>query len=212
MSLLDTIENAILEKLSPILGPLKGLVNLFTKFRDTTVGTFDAGNKLFEEVLSEYQKIRDFKSRPAWKNRVVSVPRVIDNIQQLVAVPNQVFTAVRDLFQQLKGKIEPGTFDPEEIEGLEDLRGAFSRLGPKITTAFEKVLGVLAIILDSLVTVRQVIDDLKTIVDDVKKVREDLENLDGLFLPQNNKRKAIQSDIGTLHVRVGKLHDKELAS
>jgi DNA repair ATPase RecN len=158
------------------------------------------------------EKIRDFKSRPAWKNRVVSVPRVIDNIQQLVAVPNEVFTAVRDLFQQLKGKIEPGTFNPEEIEGLEDLRGAFSRLGPKITGAFEKVLGVLAIILDSLVTVRQVIDDLKTIVDDVKKVREDLENLDGLFLPQNNKRKTIQSDIGPLSVRVGKLHENELAS
>lgn len=206
MSFLDTIENALLEKLAPILGPIKGLVSIFSKFRDTTVGTFEAGQQLFEEVLSEYNKIKTFKERPMWRNRVVSVPRVISNFQTLVAVPTMVFEAFRDLTMQLKGKLEPATFEPEELEGLEDLRGVFSKLGSRFAAAFEKVLGVLAIILDALVTVRATIDDLKKIVDAVKTVREDLENLDGLFLPQHNKRKTIQSDIGPIRIRLGDLH------
>jgi hypothetical protein len=212
MSILETLENALLEKLAPILGPIKGLVSIFTKFRESTFGTFEAGNKLFEEVLSEYEKIRTFKERPMWRNRVVSVPRVIDNFQKLVAIPEQVFAAFKDLTAQLKGKIKPGTFDVEELEGLEDLRGVFSRLGPKITAGFEKVLGIFAIILDALVTTRATIDDLKKIVDAVKTVREDLENLDGVFLPQNNSRKTIQSDIGPIRIRVGKLHGSQLDS
>lgn len=214
MSLLSDLTDRLLaqlaDKLAPIIGPVKGLFNLFTKFKDETLGVFQKGDALFEEVLSEYTKIRDFKSQPAWKNRVISVPRAIDNIQNLIQVPSQIVSAAKDLFAQFKGKFQTAEVpEIEDVEGLEDLTKLFKGLGGKIATGFEKALGFLAIVLDAIVTVNQVLDDLKTIVDDVKQVREDLENLDGLFLPQHNRRKTIQSDDGPIRLRIGKLHSND---
>jgi len=204
LSLLEILENKLLSVLSPILGPIKGIVSILTKFKDNTVGIFDAAETLVADIKDEYVAIRDFKSQPHWRSRVISAPRAVQTIQDLVTgVPQTFIAAVEDLIQQLRQKITGEAFNIEELEGVEDLRGLFTKIGGRLGAGFEKVLGALALILDALTTIRSTIDDLQTIVDDIRTVREDLENLDGFFLPQNNKRRL---ETRTAFVRIGKLH------
>ena len=203
------IENKILSLLSPILGPLKGIISIATKFRDNTTGILDAATSLIKEVEDEYSAIKNFKERPEWKNRVISVPHVINSVTELAKLPSIVIAAFKDLITQVRSKLQPAAVELEDVEGLEDLRALGLKLGSRIATIFEKVLGWVTLVLDALVTIRSAIDDLKTIVDAIRTVREDLENLDGLFLTQKNPRKSEQLlDGGTIKIRVGSLHPK----
>ena len=202
-SLLDKAIAYLSQFTAPFLRPIRALIVLFTKFKDNTVGIFDAASTLIEDTTDEYIQIRDFKSRPQWRNRVISVPKAVENIQKLVEVPNQVLTAFKDLVNQLKQKLDPGAFKLDDLEGIEDLRAFIGKFGSKFAAGAEKLLGAVALIVDALVTIRAVIDDLQSIVDAVKTVREDLENLDGLFLQQNNPRKIVTA---TSNIRVGHLH------
>lgn len=207
MGLIEIIEDRFIRLLSPILGPLRPLVALFTKFRDNTVGILDAASHLIETALTEYDEIKNFKSKPEWKNRVISVPKVLDNITELAQIPSRIASSVRDLISQLKGKLQPAKFSLDDLEGIEDLRGIFGKLGTKLAAGFEKLLGAIALIVDALVTIRATIDDLQTIVDSISTVRQDLENLDGLFLSQKNPRRVEQlAEGGTIKIRVGNLH------
>lgn len=207
MALIDTIEAALLRLLEPIFKPLRPLVQLFTKLRDSTVGIFDAASTLLHDIGDEYDKIKHFDARPEWKNRVISVPAVFQHIQDLAQVPSQVIAAFKDLVNTLKTKIDPAAFNVDELEGLDDLRGLFKRFGSKLAAGFEKVLGVVALLADALVAIRSTIDDLQTIVDAVRTIRENLEHLDGLFLPQKNPRKLLRTQDGeTFKIRVGSLH------
>jgi predicted Zn-dependent protease with MMP-like domain len=178
-----------------------------TRLKDNTIGLLDASTHLVISVETEYEAIKNFKSRPEWKNRVISVPKAIENITALAQVPSQVATAIKDLIQQVRSKVSTEAFNVDELEGIEDLRGLFTRLGGRLAQGFEKILGIVAIIVDALVTCRATIDDLQSIVDAIKTVRQDLENLDGFFLTQKNPRKLLRTQDGeTFNIRVGSLH------
>lgn len=207
MGLLDILETRLVALLQPIFAPIRPLIALFTKFRDSTVGIFDAASHLIQSALSEYDQIKNFKSRPAWKNRVISVPKAVENITVLAQIPSQVLDAFRDLIQQLRTKLDPAAFELEDLEGLEDLRGLIGKFGGKILAGFEKLLGAVSLILDALATIRQAITDLQTIVDAVTTVRQDIENLNVFFLSQSNPRKSVTTTDGeVLKLRIGNLH------
>jgi phage-related protein len=211
MSLLSTLEDRILNALSPIIGPIKAIVSLVTNFWQTTTSLLSDAEALIGSILTEYNEIKNFKSRPAWKNRVISVPNAIDNITKLAQIPSEIANAIKDLVAQIKGRVTGGASDVEDlasdVEGLEDLRGLFAKLGPKVLRIFEKVLGVLQILADTISTISATIHDLQTIVDDIKTVRQDLENLDGLFLTQRNTREGVTLKNGKkLRLRIGSLH------
>ena len=201
------IEDRILSLLSPILGPLKGIVGIATKFKDNTTGILDAATSLITEIEQEYSAIKNFKERPQWKNRVISVPHAIKSTTDLAKIPSVVIAAVKDLVSQVRTKLEPATVELEGIEGIDDLRALGLKIGGRVASVFEKVLGFMSLILDALVTIRATIDDLKTVIDSIRTVRQDLENLDGLFLTQKNPRKIeALADGGTIKIRVGSLH------
>lgn len=206
MALIDDLENRLLTALAPVLGPIRGLISIVARFKETTVGTFTDAVSLFTEIEQEWAKIKNFTVQPHWKNRVISVPLVVNNLTVLAKVPGDIFIKLRDLFKLLKTKVQPATFNVEELEGLEDLRGLFGRLGPRVAQGFEKVLGVLALLLDVLVTIHDAINDLKSVVDDLRTITDDLDHLDGLFLQQRNPRKTISSADGPLKLRIGHLH------
>jgi len=207
MSLLSIVEDKLIQLLAPIFKPLAPLFTIFTKFKDNTIGILEAAQKLVADVENEYDQIKNFKSKPEWKNRVISVPSAIENIQNFVDVPSKVLGAIRDLVNQLRSKLQPAAFELDDLEGIEDLRSVLSKFGSKFAAGFEKLLGAIALIVDALVTIRSTIDDLQTIVDAVRTVREDLENLDGLFLTQQNPRKLEHLDSGKpIKIRIGHLH------
>jgi hypothetical protein len=211
MSLLSTLEDRILSALSPIIGPVKAIVSLVTNFWQTATSLLNDAETLIGSILTEYNEIKNFKSRPAWKNRVISVPKALDNITRLAQIPSEIANAIKDLVAKIKGRVTGGASDVEDlasdVEGLEDLRGLFAKLGPKVLKIFEKVLGVLQIIADTIDTISATIKDLQTIVDDIKIVRQDLENLDALFLSQKNSREFVPLKSGKkLRLRIGSLH------
>jgi len=177
------------------------------KFKDSTFGILTAGTHLVTSTEQAYGKIVHFQSNPAFRTRVISVPRVTKNLEELAKAPAKIIQAFKDLFAQLKNKIDPAAFNFEELEGLEDLRGIIGKLGSKFAAAFEKVLGFVTLLVDALVTIRAAIDDLQAIVDSVSIIVDDLSNLEGLFLPQSNPRRSESlSDGGSIRIRVGNLH------
>jgi len=209
VAILDTITSRLLSLLEPVLKPVRSIVGLLVGFKDKTVNLLDDFTNLINSAVAEYEKIKNFKSRPQWKNRVVSVPRVLQNVTVLAAVPAELLNAIKDLIANVKSRFTGGSSDltDEDLAGIEDVRGLLTRLGPKLARVGEKLLGVVTIVVDTISTLSNTIADLQTIVDDVTKVREDLENLDGIFLPQNNKRRVLTTTSGeTFNIRVGSLH------
>jgi hypothetical protein len=207
MGLFDWFEAKIIELLQPIIRPIQPLITIFTKFRDSTIGILDAASQLNDSVRTVIDTVVHFQEQPHIKSRVISLPRVVQNVQELVALPGQIISALEEMWSNLKGKLTPDAFDVEELEGLEDLRAIVTKFGTKISAGFEKILGVVSIIVDSLVTIRTTIDDLQTIVDAVQTVIDDVENLNGIFLPQSNPRKTLQLvEGGSIKVRLGNLH------
>jgi len=207
MALLQTIEDRLSGLLAPLLGPIRPLVTLVTKFRDNTTGILGAAQTLVTTVEEEYGQFKKLTLKPQWRHRVISVEAVIEKVQQLVAVPQKIAGAIKDLISQLRSKLEPTKINLDELEGIEDLRGVFSKFGARLAQGLEKLLGILALIVDALVTIRSTIDDLQTIVDGIKTVREDFENLDLIFLQQKNPRRIEKLvDGGDIKIRVGKLH------
>jgi hypothetical protein len=207
MSLLSSLEERLLGLLSPILGPIRPLLTLFTKFRDNTVGILGAAQTLVSSVEEEYGQFKNLTAKPEWRHRVISVEAVIEKVQELIAIPQRVAGSIKDLISQVQSKLQPAKLNLDELEGIEDLRGIFSKLGTRLAAGLEKLLGVAALIVDALVTIRATIDDLQDIVDAIRTVREDFENLDLIFLQQKNPRRIEELvDGGSMKIRVGKMH------
>lgn len=209
MSLFDTIENKLLGFLQPIIGPIKGLVSLFTNFRNEVSGLINDASEIgpdFEQLITD---IRDFKLDPDWKHRVISVPLAVEKIEALLKIPGDIASKVRDLFQQVKSLTGGGDTEPnlEELEGVDDLKALVAKGGEKLAAGFAKLLDFLALALQIFQALRSTLSDVKGILDDLTTIVEDLNNFDALFLQNHNKRKSIASELGPLRLRVGKLHE-----
>lgn len=186
------VEDKLLALLDPVLKPLKAIREIFKRLVDhfTTIP-----QKIFDittEAIAEYQAIRDFESKPHWKSRVISVPRAVETLQRFAKIPGELVAAIRDLASKVKESLmgidKDAPLAEGDIEGLAELKAAGKKLGTKLAAALERVLGVVTIIIGSLDVISGALDDVKKILDDVKEVRQDLENLDGLFLPQNKRQ------------------------
>jgi hypothetical protein len=207
MGLFDWFENQVLILLQPILRPIQPLITIFTKFKDSTIGILDAATQLNDSVRQVIDTVVHFQEQPHIKSRVISLPRVVQNAQELVSLPGQIIDALKEMWDSLRNKLTPDAFDVEELEGLEDLRAIVTKFGTKISAGFEKILGIVSIVVDALVTIRTTIDDLQTIVDAVQTVIDDVENLNGIFLPQDNPRKTVAlAEGGSVRFRIGNLH------
>lgn len=156
------------------------LVDVYSK----TLSLFDDIHTLVSNTQAVVNDIRTFEINPKWNSRVISAPRVVDNIKELYAVPERILNDVRDLVQLLKEKIQPADIKPSTIEEAESLPVKIAKVG-------EKILGFATLIIDSLVAIESAVADLNDIVDAVKTTLEDLNGLDALFLPQGNPKKVV---------------------
>lgn len=207
MSLLETLLAQLQRLIQPLvdrlLRPIQPLVTIFGHLRENTIGIFSAATVLIKTTESTYEKIVHFTTLPAFKTRVISVPKVSENVKELVSTPQRLIAAFKDLFEQIRSKVQPEKFNIDELEGIEDLRSVFTRFGARLAAGLEKILGVAAIIVDALVTIRQGISDLQEIVDSVAAAVSFLSNLDGVFLQQGNPRVTLTLEDGsTIRKRV----------
>jgi hypothetical protein len=204
------LEAKLTDVVNRIIGPLRPVITILTQLKDNTIGVLESGNALVKNVEFEYEKIRTFKINPHWRGRVTSVPDTVRKIQSLANIPHKTAGVIKDLIEQVKGRlnistaVEDATEAVKGLEGFEDLQGVVKRFVPKLGKGIEKSLGILALIVDTLVTIRQVIRDLETIVDEVREVRGDIENLDLIFLRQDHPRRFLTlADGRKIRIREG---------
>lgn len=152
--------------------------------KNKTLHIFDNLSQLVGNVEAIIRDIQNFEINPKWNSRVIVAPRVVERIKELYDVPMRIVTDVRDLVSLLKEKIEPAEVNTEDIEAIEKLPG-------KLVKAGEKIIGWATLIIDSLITIEQAIDDLNDITDAIRQSLEDLQNLDALFLPQGSTKKTV---------------------
>jgi hypothetical protein len=168
------------------LNPLfSRLWNFLTDFKKHTLGIFDDATQLIQDVRDEIDAIQNFKMNPRWNSRVISAPKAFNLLQ--TTLPNLIsdfVDQVKGLITDLRTKIEPQEINIDDIEGLE-------KVPAKLVRAAEKFLAWLFLIIDTLTTIEQVIQELSALVDDIRQFREAIENLDGLFLSQSNPRRTI---------------------
>ena len=159
--------------LTKAVSEIEQIAGVFINIKDYTVGAFNDAVALIQEIETEYDKITNLDVQPHWRSRVISVPKVIDNIKEIANLPTQIIDAVKDLISNFQGRFEA-------LEIQETVEEFLPVLG--------QIFGVASLIAEILLAIRATINDLKTIVDAIKTVREDLENLDLIFLQQKNPR------------------------
>ena len=181
--------NTVTSGIQSIIGELKKIIDVVLHIRDYTVGVVEDVTALIQEITAEVDAIKNFKFQPAWKNRVISVPRVIDNVQALIALPGIVISAVKDLISNVRSRITA----TEAAEAVEE-----------VIPGLGQAAGIVTLICEILIIIKGSVADLKTVVDAIKTVRKDVEDLDLIFLPNRNPRKIVTET--TAKIRVGKLH------
>jgi hypothetical protein len=78
---------------------------------------------------------------------------------------------------------------------------------PRLSRGLEKMLGVVSLVVDALISWSDAVDKLQTIVDEITRLREAIEKGDLIFLKQSNPRRMQTLSDGTkIKIRVGNLH------
>jgi Mg2+ and Co2+ transporter CorA len=204
--------SAIFDAVKRFLGPFGKLIDKLKETYDHVVGILDAAEKLQDSIVAEIAGWKGFKQDIRFAQRVVQIESAIQKTRDLVEGIPSAWRSIVDIFRQFKQTLTQETNPVEEAEAAaEDVEaGGIKTLlqkFPKLAKGLEKALGVLAIVIQTLETLRSVIDDVQTIVDEIARLRKELEKLDTIFLSQTNKRKTLKLVDGrTIRIRLGKLH------
>jgi uncharacterized protein Yka (UPF0111/DUF47 family) len=210
-----------------ILGPIESLFNrvfggtvvgkLVAKIKDGVqhvLSIADRITQLASSVRGEVDAFRNWKEDFQIKNKVINLPKAVERTADLVTEVrtswDDILQIVKDVSETIKGGGNP---EQEAEEVAADL-GDLSNIGesllkklPKLSKGFEKMLGVVSLIVDGLIQWSDIIDKLQTIVDTVRDLRLEIETGSTIFLFQGNKRRTVVLDDGTtMKIRVGNLH------
>jgi hypothetical protein len=195
-----------------LLGPFGKLLDSLKKAFDHVVNVMTAADKLATSIREEIDGWKNFKQDIRFKQRVIELEAAFIKTRDLIQGIPEAWHNVLDLIKQIKAQVGGGESPVEDAEAIaEDLEsGGVKKLlqqFPKLARGLEKLLGVLAIIIQALEAIADAIDHVQTIVDELKRIRLEIEKLDTIFLSQSNPRKTIKLANGkTMKIRVGSLH------
>lgn len=172
------------------------LFNAFTHYDQVAADAEDIAatvRRIITNIQAERDAIKRFKFSPHWKSRVISAPRVVENLQDLKGA---VFDDLHDRLEKIYAPVHEFAliFKTEAIESG-DPQQAVSALS-KAEVKLGHVVTMIHQVRDAL----HEIEDLTALFD---RLRVDTESLDELFLPQTNPRKRVSG----FKLRVGALHD-----
>jgi hypothetical protein len=210
--------------LDTLLGPIEALFNrvfggtvvgrLVAKIKDgvTHILTLvDRIQHLIESVKSEVAAFASWREDIRFRTRVVSIPAAVQKTQDLIQGARDSWAAIVALMKDFREKAigENPTQAAEEV-GAELEAGSgeslLKRL-PRLSKGLEKLLGVVSLIVDAVISWSDAVDKLQTIVDEVTRLREAIEKGDLIFLKQSNPRRIETLSDGTkIKIRVGSLH------
>ena len=192
LSSIKSIGSSIVSAVGAITTEFTKIVDVILHIRDYTIGVIEDAEALISEATTEWDELTHFKFVIAWKTRVISVPRVFDNIQELIALPQKVVDAIRDLITNVRTRFTT-------LEAAEAVEEVIPGIG--------QAAGIITAICEVLIIIKGTIADLKVIVDAIQTLRKDIEDLDAIFLPNRNPRRleALAAG-GNIKIRVGSLH------
>jgi hypothetical protein len=207
-----------------ILGPIERLFDhifggtvvgrLVTKIRDGIAHILTLVQRiehLISSIKSEVHQFSTWKEDLQIKSRVISIPAAVEHTQDLLQGAKDAWQAILDLIKDFKEKTTGGDPKAEAEEMASDLEGGageslLKRL-PKLGKGLEKLLGVVTLIVDSIISWSDAVDKLQTIVDEVTRIREAIEHGDLIFLKNRNPRRVVKLQDGTtMKIRIGNLH------
>ncbi len=156
--------------------------SLFIKAVDVETGIFDAYFSIKDDIEAALATLRDFQRfemKPLWKSRVISVPRVVENVQEITDI---IVHGFRDKFQELHGAVheivnlvgeQRGPPPDDGAGGIADVQSKMATI--KLATIRLKES------MHVLLNMVQMLDDLK----------QRFESLSDLFLPQGSTKKTV---------------------
>ena len=169
---------------------------------------------LASSIRTEVDAFRNWKEDFNFKNKVINLPKAVDRTQDLVTEIRTSYDDIVAIIKDVSETIKGGGNPEQEAEEVAADLGDLSNIGesllkklPKLSKGFEKMLGVVSLIVDALIQWSDIIDKLQTIVDTIRDVRLEIETGSTIFLFQGNKRKTVLLEDGTtMKIRVGNLH------
>jgi hypothetical protein len=211
MALFSIDLGALFDLIKKLLGPFGKVLDAGKQLYDHVVGILDAAEKLKDSIIGEITAWKTFKQDIRLRQRVVNLESAIEKTRDLIEGIPEAWRSIQDLVKQFKKQVssenpvEDTEAIVEDIEsgGIKDVLAKF----PRLAKVFEKLLGVLAILLQAAEAIANGIDDVQQIVDEFKRLRLEVERLDTIFLQQANKRKTLRlADGSKIKIRVGNLH------
>jgi hypothetical protein len=202
----------LLNRIKQALGPLGRLWDKVVEAWNHITNIITNGQALVDSIKAEVDGWKNFKEDIRFSSRVINLEKAITKTEELFQGIPDSWHAIQDLVKEIKNKFNVSEPKPSEVEDLEAEfeEGGISNLlkrFPALAKFFEKALGFLTLLVDALESIANAIDDLQTIVNEAKRIRLEIEQLDSIFLQQNNKRKNVKLASGkTIRIRVGSLH------
>jgi len=207
--------SGIFDAIKSFLGPVGKLIDSIKTSITHLTSIVQNSTKLLDGIIAEAKAWGNFKQDIRIKGRVIQLESAIEKTRALIEGIPAAWRSIQDIFKTFKTQFDAGG-DPiaDADAAAEDLASAeeggitsLLKKFPKLAKSFEKILGVLALVIQALEAVSGVVDDLQQILDEITALRMEVERLDTIFLPQSNKRKTLKlADGSTIRIRVGSLH------
>jgi methyl-accepting chemotaxis protein len=213
MALLSVDFGALFQLIRRFLGPFGKVLDKVKETYDHLVNILNDADHLADSIRGEITAWKTFKQDIRIRQRVVQIERAIEKTRSLIQGIPEAWRSILEIIKQVRANIGGGADAATEAEAAVEeveaggVKGILERF-PALARGLERLLGVLAILIQALESISKVIQDVQQIVDEIKAIRLEIERLDTIFLQQSNKRKTVRlADGRTLKIRVGKLHD-----
>jgi len=168
---------------------------------------------LISSIKDEISAFANWKEMVHFKSRVINIPKAVEQARDLVGEVIDAWHAILSLVNDIKEKLSGAENATEEAE---EMASDFEEVGigesllkklPKLSKGFEKLLGVVTLIVDSVISWSDAVDKLQDIVNAVSDLRDAIESGDTIFLSQKNGRREVPlAQGGAIKIRVGGLH------
>jgi len=194
------------------LGPFGKVLDKVKEAYDHLVNILSDADHLAESIKGEITAWKTFKEDIRIRQRVVQLERAVDKTRELIAGIPEAWRSILDIIKNVRSNIGGGADAATEAEAAVEeveaggVKGILERF-PALAKGMERLLGVLAILIQALESISNVIRDVQQIVDEIKAIRLEIERLDTIFLQQSNRRKTVRLENGrVMKIRIGNLH------
>ena len=145
------------------------------------ISTYEAIVTDTENLIQTLRDLKHFDFDPKWNTRVISVPRAMDSVNELLDI---VLHGIRDRFQELHVSVSVLV---ASLKGRAPIEGHLPDPGGTMARVVEYV-GDLDVAWKAFGHAYHDAVDFISLIDDIK---QRIETLDDLFLPQNSTKKTV---------------------